>query len=93
MTDDAKFLGVGKWSEDYNTIEVERLENKTPDPEHLKGFLEEKYPPGLYARYYVHIVKKSSNNSKRDFPVMLAVEYMRETEVAPFQISGEWLID
>ena len=80
----------GQKDDKFVGIKVDKIEDITPPPKQLKGFLRENLPPGLGVRYNVTFeYEVEGKNSKTPLKLMYEIDFLRETEHSPFKLVGK----
>ena len=80
----------GSKDDNFIAIKVDKIEDITPKPERLKGFLRENLPPGLGVRYNVTFAYEiKGTDQKRPLKLMYEMDFLRETEASPYKFVGE----
>ena len=85
----AKLITIGKKDETCIGTKVAKIEDITPKPERLKGFLRDELPPGLAVRYFITFEYEFTHTTKYPLKIPREIEFIRETESSPFLIKGE----
>ena len=80
----------GSKDENFVSIKVDKIEDITPPPDQLKGFLRTALPPGLGVRYNVTFEYEiKGKDSGRPLKLMYEMDFLRETESSPYKFVGE----